>query len=65
MFSSAFAIILSSIYLEIIELHFCYLDRHLRRNITIREEDEKQKMMHNIEDYSSGSESIGLEDNKN
>ena len=62
--SNIIAIILSSIYLEIIELHFCYLDRHLRRNITIREEDEKQKLMHDI-DESLDSESFGLESNKN
>ena len=46
--SNIIAIILSSIYLEIIELHFCYLDRHLKRFIIIREENEQQKLLEDI-----------------
>ena len=41
----------SSIYLEIIQLHFCHLDRHLRRFIIKRVEDEP-KILLNKDDES-------------
>ena len=39
--SNGFAIFLFSIYLEIVELHFWKLDRFLRKNIILREIEEK------------------------
>ena len=62
--SNSIAIFLCLIYFEIIELHFCYLDRHLRRYISIREEVEKQKLLYEM-DESLDSESVGLENNQN
>ena len=58
--SNIIAVFLSSIYLEIIELHFCHLDRHLRRFIIKRVEDEP-KVLLNTGDESVGSESAEME----
>ena len=65
--SNSIDIFLCSIYLEIIELHFCYLDRHLKRFIIIREENEQQKLLQDINepDEFIDSESNCLEDDKN
>ena len=39
---------LSLIFFEIIELHFCGLDQHLRRYILKREDLDKQILLHNM-----------------
>ena len=51
--SNSIDIFLCSIYLEIIELHFCHLDRHLRRFIIKRVEDEPKVLL------NTGDESVG------
>ena len=43
--SNSFSVIFCSIYLEIIELHFCNLDNNIRRNIIIREEMDKKDLL--------------------
>ena len=49
--SNGLCILLYGIYLEIIELHFCELDRFLRRNIIKREiEDKKFILLEEIND---------------
>ena len=65
--SNTIAVFLCMIYFEIIELHFCYLDRHLRRSIIERVQDEKKELLKDIEESEpeSGSEDpdiISLED---
>ena len=62
--SNAIADFLCSIYFEIIELHFCNLDRHLKREIIIREEDEKPKILQEMNE-SMESESIDEDKDKN
>ena len=47
--SNVIAIFLSCIYLEILELHFCSLDRYLRRFIIKREQEEKIKIQNEME----------------
>ena len=50
--SNGFAIFLFSIYLEIEELHFWILDRFLRKNIILREIEEKNFiLLEDINDY--------------
>ena len=61
--SNGIADILCSIYFEIIELHFCNLDRHLKRAIIIREEDEKPRLLQDMNE-SMDSDNMGLEDDK-
>ena len=46
--SNTIAVFLSSIYFEIIELHFCHLDRHLKRSIIKRVQDEKLRVLNDI-----------------
>ena len=58
--SNIIAVFLSSIYLEIIELHFCHLDRHLRRFI-IRRVEVEAKVLLNTGDESVDSESAEME----
>ena len=61
--SNGIADILCSIYFEIIELHFCNLDRYLKRAIIIREEDEKPRLLQDMNE-SMDSDNMGLEDDK-
>ena len=56
--SNAIAIFLCSIYLEIIELHFCSLDIHLKRYIIERVEKEKLVVLKDLNEVFD-SESIG------
>ena len=42
------SIILSLIYFEIIELHFCGLDQHLRKYILKREDLDKKFLIYNV-----------------
>ena len=52
-FNNAISVILTLIYFEIIELHFCGLDRHLRRFIIKREDlDKKCFMLNNMSEDS-------------
>ena len=57
-FNNLISIILSLIYFEIIELHFCALDRYLRRNILNREIQDKQILLLN-KDEEEENESDG------
>ena len=59
--SNVIAIFLCSIYLEIIELHFCFLDLQLRRIIIKRVQDEKNGLLNEC-DESVDSEGISLND---
>ena len=59
--SNVIAIFLCSIYLEIIELHFCFLDLQLRRIIIKRVQDEKNRLLSEC-DESVDSEGISLND---
>ena len=56
-------IILCLIYLEIIELHFCSLDKQLRRTIIKRVQDENKALLNDGEE-SVDSENVSLDDNK-
>ena len=53
------------IYFEIIELHFCFCDRHLRRVIIKRVQEEKKEILNDIEDSFEESDYNSLEENKN
>ena len=44
------------IYFEIIELHFCHLDRHFRRSIIKRVQDEKKELLKEVEKSEPKSE---------
>ena len=51
MVDNALSLTLSLIYFEIIELHFCGLDRYLRRFILKREYQEKKNILvYNVND---------------
>jgi hypothetical protein len=58
--SNFIAVFLASIYLEIIELHFCQLDRHLRRFIIERVKDEPKTLLNKC-DESLGSGGAEME----
>ena len=58
--SNFIAVFLASIYLEIIELHFCQIDRHLRRFIIERVKDEPKTLL-NKDDESVGSGGAEME----
>ena len=59
--SNTNAVFLSLIYFEIIELHFCYLDRHLKRSIIKRVQDEKIGVLNGVNE-SIDSDVISLDD---
>ena len=63
--SNTIAEFLCLIYFEIIELHFCYFDRHLRRVIIKRVQEEKKEILNDIEDSFEESDYNSLEENKN
>ena len=49
--NNALCITLSLIYFEIVELHFCGLDRFLRKNILNREYQDKHNILvYNVND---------------
>ena len=47
--SNVIAVFLSCIYFEILELHFCSLDRYLRRYIITREQEEKTELINEMD----------------
>ena len=51
------------IYLEIIELHFCSLDKQLRRTIIKRVQDENKALLNDGEE-SVDSENVSLDETK-
>ena len=50
--SNVISVFLCCIYLEIIELHFCSLDVHLRRFIIRREQEEKTFILRNMSEFA-------------
>jgi hypothetical protein len=59
--SNTIAVFLCSIYLEINELHFCSLDRYLKRFIIERVQEEKIVLLKDLSEENS-SENNDAED---
>ncbi len=59
--SDSIGIFLACIYLEIFELHFCYLDLYLRRFIIQREQEEKINLIGGINEENENDKEIYLD----
>ena len=62
--SNVIAVFLSCIYFEILELHFCSLDRYLRRYIITREQEEKTELINEIDKMSDADSESNKSNNE-
>ena len=62
--SNVIAVFLSCIYFEILELHFCSLDRYLRRYIITREQEEKTELINEMDKMSDADSESNKSNNE-